>query len=126
MSSPGTSILPSITGNQAWDRLIRSIVLSIAAGVTGVIMTWLNSHGFKDPNLSLMISGAVVSALTGIAIVIWGTLNGMRTEAAAKQALIDGVNAGISHAENIAPTIPAAAVSPEVAKAIMAQYKTSQ
>lgn len=115
--------LPSITGNQGWDRLIRSVILAASAGSTGVIVTWLNAHGFHDPNLSLMVSGAVFAILTTVAITVWGWINGKNTEAAAKQALVDGVSAGIAHAETPGPTIPPTAVSPEVAKAIVAQYK---
>lgn len=126
MSSPGIAtaqILPSITGNQAIDRLIRSAFLAIAAGATGVIVTWLNAHGFHDPNLSLMISGAIVSVLTGAAVVVWGYVNGKSSEIAAKQAVAVGVAAGIAHAEDTSVlTIPPAAVSPEVAKAIVADY----
>ena len=96
MSNPGTPILPSITGNQAADRLIRSAILAIAAAATGVIMTWLNAHGFHDPNLSLMISGAIVSVLGAAAVMIWGYINGARTEAAAKQAVAIGVQSGIN------------------------------
>ena len=125
MSAPG-SPLPSITGNQSIDRLIRSGLLAVAAGATGVIVTWLNAHGFHDPNLSLMISGAIVSTLTGAAIVAWGWINGKNTEAAAKQALVDGVSAGIAHAESPIPTIPLQAVTPEAATAIVAQYKANQ
>lgn len=126
MSNPGTSgmqLLPSITGNQAIDRLIRSGLLAVAAAVTGVIVTWLNAHGFHDPNLSLMISGAIVSILSGIAVTAWGYINGKHSEAAAKAAVVTGVQAGIAHAEDASvQTVPIAAVSPEVAKAIVAEY----
>jgi len=118
-----TSILPSITGNQAIDRLIRSALIAIAAGATGVIVTWLNAHGFRDPNLSLMISGAIVSILSAIAVTVWGYINGKHSETAAKCAVVAGVQAGIAHAEDTSvPTTPITAVSPEVAKAIVAEY----
>lgn len=126
MSSPGNQIVPSITGNQAYDRLIRSAALTVAAGATGVIVTWLNAHGFHDPNLSLMVSGAIVTTLTAVAVTAWGWVNGKNTEAAAKQVLVDGVSAGIAHAESPGPTIPPPAVSPEVAKTIVAEYKAAQ
>lgn len=125
MSNPGTptSILPSITGNQGIDRLIRSALLAIAAGVTGVIVTWLNSHGFHDPNLSLMVSGAVVSTLTAILIVVWGWINGKKTEVAAKQAVTEGVKAGIAIAQDqTVSTPPPASIGPALATEIVANY----
>lgn len=125
MSDPGTasSLLPSFTGNQAVDRLIRSALLSIAAGITGVIVTWLNAHGFHDPNLSLMISGAIVSILSAFAIVAWGWVNGRNSETAVRAALVTGVQVGIAHADDMTvQTTPPAAVSSKVAEALVAEY----
>lgn len=75
MSNSGTPAPPttlSITGNQAVDGLILKGIGFAAAGLTAVILTWLNAHGFNDPNLNLMISGAVASVLAMVAVAIWG------------------------------------------------------
>lgn len=126
MSNPGTpsiQLLPSITGNQAYDRLIRSFLVAASGGLTAWILAWLKARGYSDPNMDILVSGAVFSALTTIAVMVWGFVNGQRSEAAAKEALTIGVKAGIAHAEDTSsPTVPLAAVSPEVAKAIVADY----
>lgn len=121
--SGSPSLLPSITGNPSWDRLIRSGLLVAAGSITAIIVTWLNAHGFKDPNIDLMVSGAVFSGLSTAAVVVWGYVNSKNTETAAKNALAIGVAAGISHAEDtsVATVLPSS-VSPKVAEAIVETY----
>lgn len=76
MSNPGNnnapSMIPTITGNPAIDTLLRNAIISLAAGLTGILVTWLNSHGIKDPNLTVVLSGAIVSALVAVAGIVWG------------------------------------------------------
>jgi hypothetical protein len=129
MSNPGTTqpILPSITGNAKWDGLIRGVLLSVSAAATATIVTWLNAHGFSDPNLQVMISGAIFTALSTVAIIVWGYINRKNAEIAAQNAMTAGVQAGIALAVN--PSVPTphpVAISPETAKAIVAAYGPKQ
>lgn len=70
--SKTTSVIPTITGNSQLDTMIRYFLLAASAAITAIIVTWLNAHGFTDPNLVTMISGAVFTALVVIAVFIWG------------------------------------------------------
>lgn len=97
MSSNGVPASPtslSITGNPALDGLILKGLMAGAAAITGVILTWLNAHGFSDPNLNLMLSGAVLSVLAMIATAIWGWLNSRIAQAKGVQAGMNLVLAG--------------------------------
>lgn len=92
MSNPGTPAPPStlaITGNPAIDGLILKGLMAGSAAIAGVILTWLNAHGFNDPNLNLMLSGAVLSVLAMVATAIWGFIKSRLDQAKA-------VNAGIN------------------------------
>lgn len=96
MSNPGTSGTPtslSITGNPAIDGLILKGILAIAAAATGVILTWLNAHGFNDPNLNLMVSGVIVSILAMGVTALWGWMNSKIAQA---KAVTAGINLGLS------------------------------
>lgn len=66
------ALVPSITGNPAADTIIRNGIIAASGAAAGIIVTWLNAHGFSDPNLSLMVSGASAAILSGIAATIWG------------------------------------------------------
>lgn len=84
MSGPGNPTAPtslSITGNPALDGLILKGLMAGSAAIAGVIITWLNAHGFSDPNLNLMLSGAVLSVLAMIATAIWGWVNSKVSQA---------------------------------------------
>lgn len=119
----GAALLPSITGDPKKDRLIRSGLLVVSGGMTAWIVAWLKARGYSDPNIDLLVSGAVFSALVAAATIVWGWISGKNTEAAAVQVLRDGVAAGIAHAEDASvPTVPPAAVSPKVAEDIVAAY----
>lgn len=87
VQAPPTSL--SITGNPALDGLILKGLMAGSAAIAGVIITWLNAHGFSDPNLNLMLSGAVLSVLAMIATAIWGWIN-------SKVAQAKGVQAGMN------------------------------
>lgn len=92
MSNPGTpapTTTLSITGNPAIDGLILKGLMAGSAAIVGVILTWLNAHGFNDPNLNLMLSGAVLSVLAMIATAIWGFIKSRLDQA-------KGVTAGMN------------------------------
>lgn len=92
MSSNGVPASPtslSITGNPAIDGLILKGLMAGAAAITGVILTWLNAHGFSDPNLNLMLSGAILSVLAMAATAVWGYIN-------SRVAVAKGVQAGMN------------------------------
>jgi len=65
-------LVPSVTGNPATDSIIRNCIVATSAAAAGVMVTWLNAHGFNDPNLSLMISGAIAAVLSAAAAALWG------------------------------------------------------
>lgn len=67
-----TALVPSVTGNPAADTIIRNCIIGASGAAAGVIVTWLNAHGFNDPNLSLMISGAFAAVFSFLAATIWG------------------------------------------------------
>lgn len=106
MSNPGASKLQLlvVTGNPTVDAVIRYALVAACAAATGVITTWLNAHGFNDPNLSLMIAGAVASTLAVIVLALWGIIKASKNEAiiALREAI--GVKAGIAAAEASSPT----------------------
>lgn len=98
-----TATVPSITGNNGLDSLIRSGLIGASGAITGVILTWLNAHGFNDPNLNLMVSAAIFALLVAGATALWGYLKGTsigRTiasiETTAVQAGILAGNAGVT------------------------------
>lgn len=77
MSGPGAPNPFSalvITGNATVDAVIRYGLVAILAALTGIIGGWLNAHGFHDPNLNLLISGALISTLSGGVLALWGIL----------------------------------------------------
>lgn len=76
------ALVPSITGNPAADTIIRNGIIAASGAAAGVIVTWLNAHGFNDPNLSLMVSGAVAAVLSGIAATAWGWWQTHQSQAA--------------------------------------------
>lgn len=67
-----TPLVPSITGNPAADTVIRNSIIAASGAAAGIIVTWLNAHGFNDPNLSLMVSGAVAAVMSTVAAMAWG------------------------------------------------------
>lgn len=84
----------TITGNPGLDSLIRSALIAAAAALTGVMLGWLNAHGFNDPNLNLLLSGAVLTVLTTAAVTLWGYLKGTQVGRAVADAHVAGVTAG--------------------------------
>ena len=87
--------VPTITGNPGIDSLIRSALIAAAAALTGVMLTWLNAHGFNDPNLNLLLSGAVLTVLTTAAVALWGYLKGTQIGRVVSDAHLVGVQAGV-------------------------------
>lgn len=86
MSSTGkqanAATVPTVTGNPATDTIIRNAIIGMSGAAAGVIVTWLNSHGFNDPNLSLMISGAIAAVLSMLAATIWGWWSTLQSQKA--------------------------------------------
>ena len=93
MNNPNIPASFQITGNPAIDGVILKLLTAAAAGLTGIILTWLTAHGFSDPNLGLMLSGAVFSVLCTIAVTAWGFFQSKVNQARAVQA---GVNMTVS------------------------------
>lgn len=131
MNDPGflaSALLPSITGNQRTDRLIRSGLLVITGGTTAWIIAWLKARGYSDQNTNILIAISVFSAFGTLATLAWGWLNGKNTEKAALQVLATGVQVGIAHAEDTENlTISASSISPRIAEGLAETYvpKTS-
>lgn len=120
---PTQNILPSITGNAGLDGVIRTGIVGASGILTGVVVGWLNAHGFKDPNLYMLVSGTVFSLLTAGAMMVWGYISHGKAEKTAQQALVAGVQAGAAFAQDESiPTPPAASISPTEAKTIVAAY----
>lgn len=97
MSNPGTSSVSkafALTGNPAIDGLIIRVLASAAAAIAGIIATWLNAHGFHDPNLKLMLSGLLLSLLCGGGSLIWGFVLAKINQAKAVQAGVNLVASG--------------------------------
>ena len=73
MPTPSNAALvPTVTGNPAADTIIRNTIIGLSGAIAGVIVTWLNAHGFNDPNLTLMVSGAIAAVLSFLAATAWG------------------------------------------------------
>ena len=65
-------LVPTVTGNPAADTIIRNGIIGLSGMAAGVIVTWLNAHGFHDPNLTLMVSGGFAAVLSMLAATVWG------------------------------------------------------
>lgn len=94
MATPATS-LPTVTGNPAVDSLIRNGLTAASASLSAVILTWLNAHGFNDPNLNLMLSGIIFAVLVALAGLAWGYLKGTELDSLIEAKQTEGVNAGM-------------------------------
>jgi len=108
MSNPPipSSPVPTITGNPGLDSLIRSALIAAAAALTGIMLTWLNAHGFSDPNLNLLLSGAVLTVLTTAAVAAWGYLKGTQVGKLVADAHLVGVQAGVAAQQAITVSQP--------------------
>lgn len=135
MSNPGKSLNPLttlvVTGNPKVDAIIRYALVAACGAMTGVIMTWLNAHGFNDPNLNLMISGAVASVIGGAVLALWGVIRASKIEAIVQFREAIGVQAGmnLAAAGQMEVTEQAGAVVPvpvtvQSAQQIIAQHAT--
>jgi hypothetical protein len=81
-TTANTALVPTVTGNPAADTLIRNGIIAASGAAAGIIVTWLNAHGFNDPNLTLMVSGAVAALLSGVAATAWGWWQTHQSQAA--------------------------------------------
>lgn len=93
MTNPNVPLSFQLTNNPAIDGLILRGLMWAAGLAAGVIVTWLNAHGFVDPNLKLMITGGLLSLLTAVAALIYGFVLSKINQAKAVQA---GINLTVS------------------------------
>jgi hypothetical protein len=113
------AIVPSITGNPMLDTALRNGIITASAALAAIIVTWLNSKGFSDPNLTLLVSGAIASVLTAIAAIAWGIWQTRKSQ----QAIVNNtVHAALTG--EVSAAIVAQA-TPEQAKAIQAAPNTT-
>lgn len=116
----------SLTGNPAVDNLIRTALLSGSVALTAIIVTWLGAHGFTDPNLNLLISGAIFSVLAAGATALWGYLRSSHIGTVIGLHEAAGVTAGYNYAvssgtgDGLIST-----VTPSAAKEVIKNYSAS-
>ena len=68
---PAAPAVPSITGNPVIDSAIRSLVMTIGASLSTVLIGFLAAHGVNNANLDGQIPvlvGAILSLLVTIAV----------------------------------------------------------
>ncbi len=88
--------IPTITGYPGIDSLVRTALVAASAAAAGIIVGWLNAHGFNDPNLSLMLSGVIFGVLTTLAVAFWGWFKGTQVGKAIDDAHLVGVQSGVA------------------------------
>lgn len=109
-SSPvKTALVPTVTGNATVDTALRNLTITLSAAVTAMIMTFLNQHGFNDPNLTLLISGAVASTITAIAAIAWGIWSTRQSQKAIINNTVHAALTGEVSAAIISKATPAQA-----------------
>jgi hypothetical protein len=113
-------VMPSITGNPLIDTLIRSALIAVATAIGAVIVTWLNAHGFNDPNLGTMVTGAILSVLAVIAVGAWGYINAKLT----RQRVV--ATTAVAAATGVIPTPVVAITKPADEAAITAALNKAQ
>lgn len=125
MSNPGASKLDllTVTGNPKVDAIIRYVLVAACAAATGVITTWLNAHGFNDPNLSLMVAGAITSTAGVVAIALWGIIKASKNEAIVQLREAIAMQAGLNVAAHPETQTPVK-VTVEEAQTLIAQHAT--
>ena len=96
--SPASTIIPTVTGNPALDGLIRSILTAASMFAAGWLVVQFK---ITDPNLSLLIGGAVFSVLLAVVMAAWSYIkNSQIGQAVADahlvgaQSVLAGVQAG--------------------------------
>lgn len=94
-------VVPTITGSPALDAFLRNALTGVAAAITAVIVTWLNSKGFNDPNLTLMISAALFAGLCALASAVWAYIQKNKTIKAMADHVVEAAATGIVP-ENVA------------------------
>lgn len=127
MADPTPALpVPSITGNPGLDSLIRSGLIAVSSAGTAVIWTWLNAHGFKDPNINLMISGAIFAALLALVGAIWGWLKGTQVGQVIASKELIAVQAGMASMASAAGLQTPVSVGHEGAQRIIATFAPKQ
>lgn len=114
-------LVPSVTGNPAYDTAIGYIAVHVGAVLAVMCITWMNAHGFDTASLaksgidmSTLIAGAVAGIIISAAAWIWGQ---WRTCNSQKAIVNETVNAALT---GVVPAAIAAKMSPEQAQAIEA------
>lgn len=81
-------VLPFTTGSTGMDSITRSVIIGVSGAITGIIVGWLNAHGFNDPNLTVLVSGAIFATLAGVAGAAWGYIQQKRVKASVVERTI--------------------------------------
>jgi hypothetical protein len=125
MSNPGASKLQLLvlTGNPTIDSVIRYVLVAACAAAAGVITTWLNAHGFNDPNLYMMVLGAITSIVMVVAVALWGIIKASKNEAIVQLREAIAVQAGLNVAAHPETETPVR-VTVDEAQTLIAQHAT--
>lgn len=100
-TTPPAQQLPFSTGNAAYDSLIRSIIIGVSGIATGAAVGWLNREGFHDPNLTMLVGGAVFGLVASIAGGAWGVWQHIRSKQIVTNEIVpQAVEAGIKLARS--------------------------
>lgn len=102
-----TPVIPSITGSPQLDTLIRYGLIAGSTALTAVIVTWLNAHGFNDPNLTTVVGAAILGVLVTLATMAWGFLQNKIIKTAVVEHIVSAAATGT------VPVSVAAAATPE-------------
>lgn len=101
LPSPVAPALPFSTGNPTYDSLIHSALIAASAALTAYIVAWLNAHKITDPNLNLMVGGAIFGVLAAIAGTAWSVWQHIVTKQVLTNVIVpQAVEAGIKLARS--------------------------
>lgn len=107
MADPVPQVIPSITGSPQLDTAIRYGLITGSTFVTGIIVGWLNAHHFVDPNLTVIVGGAVLTVMTAAATMFWGFLQNRMATASVVDHVTTAAITGTIPANVIAAATPA-------------------
>lgn len=125
-TSLNKSVLPFTTGSPGMDSLVRSGLIAASIGATGLIVGFLNAHGFRDPNLPVYVGGAVLGVFGGIFGAAWGWLQQKKAKTVIAQHIVQAAVSGTAPPAAIAEVkkvAPALAEEAETAALNKAQLK---
>jgi hypothetical protein len=128
-------VLPFTTGSTRMDSMLLSVLIGASGIATGLIVGWLNAHGFSDPNLTLLVSGMVFSLLAGVVGGAWSYFKQKQAQDSVVERTIAAATSGsiapeIIHAANpqqLQRIVTAGvAKSPEAEKALTVALNKAQ